>query len=149
MDDYQAIDRINELLDSTDPETVNTSMRIPSTLREAAALAVSELDVAPSTTILTANALRAMLEAAVMYAVLDRHYEEYPESRPTLADLAIATAELFGHPLADQEELIRRSAAEVQQRHPNASPEDVLLWAEARTSAEASASAEAQRSTAA
>jgi hypothetical protein len=98
---------------------------------------------------LTANALRAMLEAAVMYAVLDRHYEEYPESRPTLADLAIATAELFGHPLADQEELIRRSAAEVQQRHPNASPEDVLLWAEARTSAEASASAEAQRSTAA
>src|SRR5580658_5530927 len=99
MDDYQAIDRINELLGSTDPETVNTSMRIPSTLREAAALAVSELDVAPSTTILTANALRAMLEAAVMYAVLDRHYEEYPESRPTLADLAIATAELFGHPL--------------------------------------------------
>jgi hypothetical protein len=133
VEDYQAIDRINELLDSTDPETVNTSMRIPSTLREAAALAVNELDMAPSTTVLTANALRAALEAAVMQAVLDRHFEEYPESRPTLAELAVAAAELDGHPLADQPELIHRSADEVQQRHPDASPEDVLLWAEART----------------
>jgi hypothetical protein len=135
--DDQVIDRINELLDSPDPETVNTSMRIPGALRDAAALAVSELDVAPSTTVLTANALRAALEAAVMQAVLDRHYQEYPESRPTLADLAIAAAEIDGHPLADDPGLLRRSAAEVQQRHPGARPEDVLLWAEARTSAAA------------
>jgi hypothetical protein len=133
----QVIDRINELLDSADPETVNTSMRIPGALRDAAALAVSELDVAPSTTVLTANALRAVLEAAVMQAVLDRHYQEYPESRPTLADLAMAAAEIDGHPLADNPGLISRSAAEVQQRHPGASPEDVLLWAEARTSSAA------------
>jgi hypothetical protein len=149
MDSYQAIDRINELLDSTDPETVNTSMRIPSALRDAAALAVSELDVAPSTTVLTANALRAMLEAAVMYAVLDRHFEEYPESRPTLADLAVAAAEIDGHPLAAQPELIRQAAAEAQQRHPNASPEDVLLWAEARTSTDSQISVAARTSTAA
>jgi hypothetical protein len=135
--DEQVIDRINELLDSVDPETVNTSMRIPSALRDAAALAVSELEVAPSTTVLTANALRAALEAAVMQAVLDRHYEEYPESRPTLADLAIAAAEIDGHPLADDPGLLIRSAAEVQQRHPEAGPEDVLLWAEARASAAA------------
>jgi hypothetical protein len=133
----QVIDRINELLDSADPDTVNTSMRIPGALRDAAALAVSELGVAPSTTVLTANALRAALEAAVMQAVLDRHYQEYPGGRPTLADLAIAAAEIDGHPLADNPGLIRRSAAEVQQRHPGASPEDVLLWAEARTSAAA------------
>jgi hypothetical protein len=137
MVDDQVIDRINELLDSADPETVNTSMRIPGALRDAAALAVSDLDVAPSTTVLTANALRAALEAAVMQAVLDRHYQEYPESRPTLADLAIAAAEIDGHPLADNPGLIRRSAVEVQQRHPGASPEDVLLWAEARTAAAA------------
>ena len=137
MVDDQVIDRINELLDSPDRETVNTSMRIPGALRDAAALAVSELDVAPSTTVLTANALRAALEAAVMQAVLDRHYQEYPESRPTLADLAIAAAEIDGHPLADNPGLIRRSAGEVQQRHPGASPEDVLLWAEARTAAAA------------
>jgi hypothetical protein len=137
MTDYEVIDRINELLDSTDDQTVNTSMRIPAALRDAAALAVNELDLAPSTTVLTANALRAALEAAVMQAVLDRHYEEHPDARPTLADLAIAAAELDGHPLAGQPGLLRQSAAEVQQRHPEAGPEDVLLWAEARTSAAA------------
>ena len=66
--DYTAIDRINELLDSTDPETVNTSMRIPKPLREAAALAVSELRAAPSATILAASALRTLLEAVVANA---------------------------------------------------------------------------------
>jgi len=137
MTNYQVIDRINELLDSTDDQTVNTSMRIPSALRDAAALAVNELDLAPSTTVLTANALRAGLEAAVMQAVLDRHFQEYPDARPTLADLAIAAAELDGHPLAGQPDVLRQSAAEVEQRHPAAGPEDVLLWAEARTSAAA------------
>jgi hypothetical protein len=129
--DYDVIDRINELLDSTNPETTNTSMRIPNALREAAALAVKELGVAPSTTVLAANALRTMLEGVVVMAVLERHFEEYPELRPTLADLAIAAAEIDGNPLAQQPELIRRSAAEVQKRHPDAYPEDVLLWAEA------------------
>lgn len=134
---YEVIDRINELLNSTDPETTNTSMRIPKALREAASLAVKELGVAPSATVLTANALRAMLQGTVMLAVLDRHYEEYPELRPSLGDLAIAAAEMDGHPLAQQPELLRRSAAEVQRRHPNASPDDVLLWAEALQSATA------------
>jgi hypothetical protein len=136
--DYTAIDRINELLDSTDPETVNTSMRMPKALREAAALAVSELGVAPSSTILAANALRTLLEAVVVDAVLERHYEEYPELRPTLADLAIAAAEIDGHPLAQQPDLIRKAAAEIEPRHVDAYPEDVLLWAEARDFTEAS-----------
>ncbi len=129
--DYQVIDRINELLDSTDPETTNTSMRIPKALREAAALAVSELGIAPSATVLAANALRTMLEGVVVQAVLERHFEEYPELRPSLADLAIAAAEIDGNPLAQQPALIRRAAAEVQRRHPDAYPEDVLLWVEA------------------
>ena len=133
--DYAAIDRINELLNSTDPETTNTSMRIPRALRDAAALAVKELGVAPSTTVLTANALRSMLEGAVMLAALERHYEEYPEFRPSLGDLAVAAAEMDGHPLAQQPELLRKAAAEVQKRHPHASPDDALLWAEALQSA--------------
>jgi hypothetical protein len=134
----EAINRINELLDSTDPETTNTSMRIPKALREAAALAVKHLGVAPSATILTANALRTMLEGAVVMAALERHFEEYPEARPSLAELAIITAEMRGHPLAPQHELINRAADEVQKRHPDASPEDVLLWAEAVDSCAAS-----------
>jgi hypothetical protein len=137
MQPQKAIDRISELLDSPDPGTANTSMRIPSALREAVALAVRELGVAPSTTALTSRALRSVLEAVVMQAALDRHYEEYPQARPDLADLAVAAAELDGHPLASRPDHIRRSAAEIQQRHPGASPEDALLWAEARTVAAA------------
>jgi hypothetical protein len=132
MTTEEAIDRINELLSSTDPETTNTSMRIPKALREAAALAVSELDVAPSTTILTSNALRMFLEGTAVLAALERHYEEYPDTRPTLADLALVAAEWAESPLAQRPELLRRYAEEIAQRHPNAEPEDVLLWAEAR-----------------
>jgi hypothetical protein len=128
----EAIERINELLSSTDPETANTSMRIPKALREAAAIAVSELDVAPSTTILTANALRMFLEGTVVLAALELHYEEYPEARPTLAELAVVAAEWDDNPLAQRPELLRRYAEEIVQRHPDAEPEDVLLWAEAR-----------------
>lgn len=128
----EAIDQLNELLDSTDPETVNTSMRLPRALRDAAALAVKEFDVAPSTTVMTANALRSMLEAVVMQAVLDQHYAEYPETRPSLADLAMAAAELDEHPLAARPDVIRRYAKEIIERHPNAGPEDVLLWADAK-----------------
>lgn len=132
MTTEEAIDRINELLSSTDPETANTSMRIPKALREAAALAVSELDVAPSTTILTSNALRMFLEGTVVLAALELHFEEYPEARPTLAELAVVAAEWDDNPLAQRPELLRRYAEEIVQRHPDAEPEDVLLWAEAR-----------------
>jgi hypothetical protein len=127
-----AVDQIGELLDVGTPETSNTSMRIPTALRDAAALAVRELGVAPSATALTTAALRATLEAVVMQAVLDDHYEHHPEARPDLGDLAVAAAELDGHPLAAEPERVRRAAAEIVVRHPGASPDDVLLWAEAR-----------------
>lgn len=127
-----AIEQISELLDGGGPETSNTSMRIPTALRDAAALAVSELGVAPSATALTTAALRATLEAVVMQAVLDDHYARFPQARPDLGDLAVAAAELDGHPLAAEPERLRRAAAEITGHHPDASPEDVLLWAEAR-----------------
>jgi hypothetical protein len=126
------IERISELLDGGGLETSNTSMRIPIALKDAAALAVSELGVAPSATALTTAALRATLEAVVMQAVLDDHYEHNPQARPDLGDLAVAAAELDGHPLAAEPERLRRAAAEIAGRHPDASPDDVLLWAEAR-----------------
>jgi len=127
-----AIERISQLLDSDMTETSNTSMRIPTALREAAALAARELKVAPSATALTTMALRATLEAAVMRAALDDHYAQYPEARPDLADIAIAAAEIDGNPLAADPERIRRAAAEMAATHPDPEPEDVLLWAEAR-----------------
>jgi hypothetical protein len=132
MDVLQAVDRINELLESDMGRTSNTSMRIPTALRDAAAIAVRELGAASSTTALTTAALRARLEAAVMQAVLDDHFSQYPEARPSLGDLAVAAAELDGHPLAGEQARIRQAALEVEARHPDAEPEDVLLWAEAR-----------------
>jgi hypothetical protein len=132
MDAADAIERISQLLDSDMTQTSNTSMRIPTALREAAALAAKELKAAPSATALTTMALRSALEAAVMRAALDEHYAQYPEARPDLADIAIATAELDGNPLAADPDRIRRAAAEIAASHPHPEPADVLLWAEAR-----------------
>ena len=133
MQKARAIDRISELLDDAGSETASTSMRIPKALRDAAALAVSELGLASSTTTLTTTALRTMLETLVMQAALDDRYARHPEARPDLGDLAVAAAELDGHPLAADPDLIRRSAVEIAQRRPDAGPEDVVLWAEARS----------------
>ncbi len=132
MDAATAIDQISALLDEGMRETSNTSMRIPTTLRDAASLAVKQLGVATSATALTTAALRATLEAVVIQAVLDDHYRQHPQARPDLADLAVAAAEIDGHPLADKPERLRSAAAEISVRHPGATPEDVLLWAEAR-----------------
>ena len=126
------ITRIGSLLDAQDERTVGTSMRIPETLRDAAALAVEHLHVAPSTTALTADALRSRLEALVLQAALDDHYRENPKVRPSLADLAVAAAELDGHPLASRPDVLRRAAIEVVRSHPDADADDVLLWAEAQ-----------------
>lgn len=132
MESSAAIEQICALLDQGTRETSNTSMRIPVALRDASALAVRELGAAPSTTALTTAALRATLEAVVMQAVLDDHYQRHQQARPDLGDLAVAAAELDGNPLAAEPERLRSAAAEITRRHPAATPDDVLLWAEAR-----------------
>jgi hypothetical protein len=137
MKPEEAVEQITRLLDSSDQGTTNTSMRLPVTLRDAAAVAVQALGVAPSTTALTAAALRAMLEAIVMQAVLDSHYQQYPHVRPDLAELAMAAAEIDGHPLACRPDLLREAADEIIRIRPDADADDVLLWAEARASASA------------
>lgn len=128
----EVLDKISALLDVNDSATVNTSMRLPAALREAAALAVEKLGVAPTTTTLTATALRAALETAVMQAALDAHYEQFPHARPTLALVAHATAEQIGSPLSDRPDLLIAAAEQVLERHPRADAHDVLLWAEAQ-----------------
>ena len=136
-EDSDPLSKITALLDSTDTSTTNTSMRIPNALRDAAAIAVNELGASVSTTALTSDALRGVLEAIVMQASLDEHYRSHPESRPTLAELAIAAAELDGHPLARKPRVLRRAAAQIVSRHPGADADDVLLWAEAQELASA------------
>jgi hypothetical protein len=132
LDVLEAVEQISDLLDNPALAASNASMRIPTALKDAAALAGSELGVELSAAGLTSDALRATLEAVVMQAILDDHYVRYPDSRPDLGDLAIAAAELDGHRLAEEPDGLRRAAAEIADVHPGASPEDVLLWAEAR-----------------
>ena len=132
LDVLEAIEQISGLLDRPALAASNASMRIPTALEDAAVLAGNELGVELSATALTNDALRATLEAVVMQAILDDHYVRYPDSRPNLGDLAIAAAELDGHPLAEDPDRLRRAAGEIVDVHPDASPEDVLLWAEAR-----------------
>ncbi|MBK5308315.1 MAG: hypothetical protein JJD92_16670 [Frankiaceae bacterium] len=135
MKDLAVLDRINALLDTDDTSTVNTSMRLPAALRDAAALAVDQLGIAASTTTLTANALRAAVETAVMQAALDAHYTQHPAARPTLAEVALALAAQDDSPLANRSDLLEQAAAAVLERHPAADADDVLLWAEAQQAA--------------
>lgn len=132
MDELAVLDEINRLLDVDDDTTVNTSMRLPSALRDAAALAVERLDAAPSTTTMVATALRQALETLVMETALRLHYDQHPEAKPSLAEVALALASQDGSPLADRPTLIAAAADAVVARHPGADADDVLLWAEAQ-----------------
>jgi len=132
MNDLEILDQINKLLDDDDPATVNTSMRLPRNLRDAATLAVDHLGTAASATMLTAEALRYSLETAVMEATLQAHYQQHPHARPTLAETALAMAEQDGSPLATQPAKINQAAQEIAVRFPHADAEAVLIWAEAR-----------------
>jgi len=133
MTAVEVLDRLNALLDADENATSNTSMRLPTALRDAAALAVRELGLAASTTALTAAALRACLETAVMRAALDEHYVQHPEARPSLAEVALAMAEQLGSPLAQHPAALACATEQLLARHPDADAHDVLLWAEAQS----------------
>ncbi len=126
--------RLLDLLDATDGETVGTSVRVPVALRDAAVVA-AEMGLAGSTTELTVRGLRDLLEAAAQRAVLDAHYEAHPEARPDLAEIALATAQLDGHPLEQQPELVRRAAAEIVAVIDDPTPDEVLSYAAGLTAA--------------
>lgn len=55
------------------------------------------------------NAVRDRLEAFTQRLALDVHYERYPEARPSLAEIAIAAAQLDDSPLAHELELLHRA----------------------------------------
>ena len=120
--------RLLDLLDATGEDTVNTSVRLPARLRDAAALATT-MGLAGSTTELTVKGLRDTLEAFAQRAVLEAHYRARPAARPDLAEVALATAEIDGNPLADRPDLIRRAADAVHALKTDPDPDDVLLYA--------------------
>jgi hypothetical protein len=132
VDDLAALDELNRLLDADDTETVNTSMRLSVSLRDAAALAAEHFGAASSATSMAATALRQSLETLAMETALRIHYREHPHARPSLAEIAHALAVQDGSPLAERPDLLAAAASAVVRRRPDADADDVLLWAEAQ-----------------
>jgi hypothetical protein len=122
------LERLLNLLDASGDDTVGTSVRLPTNLRDAAAVA-AEMGLAASTTELTVRGLREVLEAFAQRVVLDAHYKEHPEARPDLAEVALAAAEIDGSPLAARPDLVRRAAAEIGAVKDDPTPDDVLVYA--------------------
>ena len=120
--------KLIDLLDRAGGDAVGTSVRLPANLRDAAVVA-TELGLAESTTDLTVRGLRDRLEAFAQRAILDEHYRQHPDARPDLADIALATAELDGDPLAARPDVIRRAAEDVAALRTDPTSDDVLLYA--------------------
>jgi hypothetical protein len=125
---FEWLDRLDR-----DDSTVVTSVRQPAALREALRAAV-DLGMDATVNDATVRALRDRLEAFAQRMALSEHYARHPEVRPSLAELALAGAELDGNPLAEEPALLRRAAEQVVTVKPDASPDDVLVWAAATRS---------------
>jgi hypothetical protein len=130
----RADDRLTRLFDLLEraevDETVVTSVRQPARLREALKVAV-DLGLDETANDAAVAALRDRLDTFAQRLALDAHYEAHPKVRPSLADQALAAARLDGDPLAERPELLARAAREVAALRPDASADDVLLYATA------------------
>ena len=127
----ERLSRLFELLEGSDTdETVVTSVRQPSRLREALKLAV-DLGLDATANDAAVAALRDRLDTFAQRLALDAHYAAYPGVRPSLAEHALAAARLDGDPLADRPDLLTWAAREVAALRPDASADDVVLYATA------------------
>lgn len=122
------LDTLLDALESDAAETRVTSVRQPRALATAIAAAV-ELGWAPTGNEGLNAAVRASLEAFARAQGLEEHLSRHPHLRPSLAEVALAVAELDHHPLAEEPKLIARAAREVVRVRPDADADDVLLWA--------------------
>lgn len=128
---FEAVQRLHD-----EDATVVTSVRLSSSLREAVKAAVKAgMDANPNDAML--NAVRDRLEAFTQRLALDLHYERYPGSRPSLAEISVAAARLDDNPLEHEPELLRRAADEVVRLKPDADADDVLVYAAALQSGQA------------
>jgi hypothetical protein len=122
---FDAVQRLHD-----EDATVVTSVRLSNSLREAVKAAVKAgMDANPNDAML--NAVRDRLEAFTQRLALDLHYERHPDARPSLAEIAIAAAQLDDSPLANEHDVLRRAADEVVRVKPDADADDVLVYAAA------------------
>lgn len=69
------------------------------------------------------------VEAFAGRAALDAHYRNHPHAQPSLAEVALAAAQIDGNPLADKPDCIRQAANEISAIDNNPGPDDVLAYA--------------------
>lgn len=125
----KAEDKLFRLLDELDSSaTTVTSVRQPAALREAVKLAV-QLGMDANTNDATVHAVRDRVETFAQHLALEAHFRRHPEARPSLAELALAAAQLDAHPLAGDVDLLRAAAAELGESRPDSSGSDVLIYA--------------------
>jgi hypothetical protein len=128
-DEDQLLDELAAALDSfADGPSSVSSIRQPEGLRRAMQAAVS-LGWARNANEGVVESLREELTSFCRSRALEAHYREHPETRPSLAGVAVALAELDHDPLADEPELIERAAKEIVAVRPDADADDVLIWA--------------------
>jgi len=127
----EAVRQFLDLLDAAEREvapTAGTSIRMPVALRDAAIAAVAA-GLLTSVTDATVQGIRTHLQALANRAVLDEHYREHPEVRPERWEIALATAEIDGHPLVARPDLVRRAATEILATVDDPTPEEILAFA--------------------
>jgi Arc/MetJ-type ribon-helix-helix transcriptional regulator len=123
--------------------TVATSVRLPEELQRAAKEAVAH-GLAGSLTELIVDGLRDRLVALALadqqyvskaeaQAALEEHYAEHPGCRPSLAEVVLVGARLFGEAAADRPDLIDLAVADLGEE---ADPEEVLSWVKGAMAAE-------------
>ena len=122
------LQRLLDLLDQVDDAaTVGTSVRLPVALRDAAAVAV-RAGLLSSVTEVTVRGLQAELEQVANRAVLDEHYREHPEARPSRWEVASQRPNCPGTHW-QRAQLVRRAADEVVRIVDDPSPDEVLAYA--------------------
>lgn len=122
------LDKLLTALGRDEDGTKVTSVRRPRGLDDALHAAVA-MGWAPSANEGANRALRDELQAFALGAALDAHLDENPQLTPELGGVAVAVAELRHDPLADSPALIRSAAREILTVKPDATPDDVLVWA--------------------
>lgn len=122
------LDDLLSALDETDAPTTTTSVRQSTALRRALTVAV-ELGLAPTANEATNEALRTTLELFARQRALEEHFERHPEARPHLHEVAYGLAVIDDSPLQQRRDLLERAEPELLRHRPDASAEDVYVWA--------------------
>jgi len=124
----EQLDALLQALRAEEEGSQVTSVRRPRTLNAALRAAVA-MGWASNANEGANRALRDELEAFALGAALDAHLSEHPQLTPDLAGVTVAVAELRHDPLADSPDLLRAAAAEIVTVKPDATADDVLVWA--------------------